>query len=117
MSKDRDASVNQAINTPTSGQQQVQIQIDDAQTDVHYSTTSRVWGSAEEVYLDFAGGIRPAGAGKAVMRVEQRIILSPWSAKRLAIALNQVVANHEKQFGPLELDVRKRSAAAEEASG
>lgn len=107
-------AVNQAVVAPQAGQQQVQIQIDESAADVHYSTTSRVWGSAEEVYLDFAGGIKPSAPGKAVMRVEQRIILSPWSAKRLAIALNQVVANHEKQFGVLELDVRKRSAAGGE---
>jgi len=41
---------------PGDGQQQsqMQLQIDDDQVLVSYSTTARVWGSAEEINVDFA---------------------------------------------------------------
>jgi len=88
---------------------QLQLQIDDAQTPVTYSSTVRVWGSAEEINLDFAGPIRPGGqSGVARMKIEQRITVNPWAAKRLAIALGQAVQRYEKTYGTLELDERKR---------
>lgn len=98
----------EAINAPAGGGGQMEIQVDDTGAATLYSTTSRVWGSAEEIYLDFGGNLRPAGPSRAVLKVEQRVILSPWAAKRLAIALSQVVANYERLYGTLELDQRKR---------
>ena len=89
-------------------QQQLQLQIDDAETPVTYSTTVRVWGSAEEFNLDFAGPLRPSGPNAAKLKIDQRVILNPWAAKRLAIALSQAVQRYEGAYGALELDARKR---------
>ena len=89
-------------------QQQMQLQIDDSQTPVTYSTTVRVWGSAEEINLDFAGPIRPTGPSSARLKIDQRVVLNPWAAKRLALALNQAVVRYEQTYGNLELDARKR---------
>ncbi len=89
-------------------QQQVQIQVDDAQTAVTYSSTVRVWGSAEEVNLDFAGPLRPTGPKSAKLKIDHRVILNPWAAKRLCLAMNQAIARYEKAYGPLEVDPRKR---------
>jgi hypothetical protein len=91
---------------------QVQLQIDDASAPVTYSTTVRVWGSAEEFNLDFAGPLRPAGQGAARLKIDQRLVLNPWAAKRLAIALGQAVGRYEQTYGALELDERKRRVAA-----
>jgi hypothetical protein len=91
-------------------QRQLQLQIDDAQTPVTYSTTVRVWGSAEEFNLDFAGALRPTGPTTARLKIDQRIVLNPWAAKRLAIALGQAVARYEQAYGNLELDANKRLA-------
>ncbi len=99
------------------GDRPIELQLDDSATAKLYSSTSRVWGSAEEIYLDFASGIQAAGENKALLKIDQRVVLSPWGAKRLALALNQVVANYEKMYGPLEIDQRKRllSGAASSA--
>ena len=71
-----------------------------------------VWGSAEEINLDFAGPIRATNQPKvARLRIDQRVTLNPWAAKRLAIALNQAVARYEQTYGALELDERKRRTA------
>ena len=89
-------------------QQQVQLQIDDSQAETTYSSTVRVSGTAEEINLDFAGPIRPTGPKAATLKIEQRVILNPWAAKRLAVALGQAVQRYEQSYGPLELDPRKR---------
>jgi len=95
-------------------QQQVQLQIDDSTTPVTYSTTVRVWGSAEEINLDFAGPIRPTGqSGTVRLKIDQRMVLNPYAAKRLAIALGQAVGRYEQTYGVLELDERKRRTKSE----
>lgn len=98
----------EAISAPGQDQSQFQLQIDDAATPVAYSTTVRVWGSSEEINLDFAGPIRPAGKNQARLKIDQRMILNPWAAKRLAIALGQAVGRYEQAYGTLELDEKKR---------
>jgi len=93
-------------------QQQIQLQIDDSQTPLLYSTTVRVWGSSEEINLDFAGPIRPGGQPHtARLKIDQRVVLNPWAAKRLAVALGQAVGRYEASYGTLELDERKRRVA------
>ena len=99
-------------------QQQMQLQIDDSSTPVSYSTTARVWGSAEEINLDFAGPIRPTGqANVARLKIDQRVVLNPWAAKRLAIALGQAVTRYEQTYGALEVDERKRRVNGTSPSG
>ncbi len=101
----------ETISTPAGDQQQnVQIQVDDAQTPVTYSSTVRVWGSAEEINLDFAGPLRPTGPKSARLKIDQRMVLNPWAAKRLCLAMNQAIARYEKAYGTLEIDPRKRLA-------
>ena len=115
MAKDNDTGAATAANVETISAaadaqrgQQVQVQIDESKTQTDYSTTVRVWGSAEEINLDFAGPIRPAGPQTARLKIERRVVMNPWAAKRLAIALGQAVAQYEKAYGTLELDQRKR---------
>lgn len=94
---------------PTDQAGQLRLMIDDEETPLLYSTTVRVWHSPEEINLDFAGPIRPNREQKtARLRVDQRVVLNPWAAKRLALALNQAMARYEQTYGLLELDERKR---------
>lgn len=88
--------------------QQMQLKVDDSNTPSTYSSTVRVWASAEEINLDFAGPLRPSGPKEATLKIDQRMILNPYAAKRLALALGQAVARYEQSYGSLELDPRKR---------
>ena len=98
--------------------QQIQLQIDDSQTPLLYSTTVRVWGSSEEINLDFAGPIRPGTQPRtARLKIDQRVVLNPWAAKRLAVALGQAVGRFEATYGTLELDERRRRVAGAPAPG
>jgi len=104
---------NETLAAPTEAQRpQVQLQIDDSKAETTYSTTVRVWGSAEEINLDFAGPIRPTQQQNvARLQIDQRIVMNPYAAKRLAIALSQAVTRYEQTYGTLELDERKRREA------
>ncbi len=100
------------------GQQQVRLNIDERNLKTGYANAFRTSGTAEEVMLDF--GLNLVGPpvqqdGKQtpqiVFQVNERIVLNYFSAKRLAIALSQLVRRHEEQFGEIELDVAKRAKA------
>lgn len=112
MAKDPKAEQQQQQETVTApeGQSgQTQLQIEDENANVSYSSTSRIWGSAEEIIVDFSQGVRPAGKqGAAKLKVDSRVILSPWAAKRLALALGQTIQRYEQTYGILEIDPRKR---------
>ncbi|MDP7692240.1 MAG: DUF3467 domain-containing protein [Vicinamibacterales bacterium] len=113
MSKDKDS---QPIETISAGsdQQQIQLQIDDSETPIHYCSTARVWGTAEEINVDFAGPVRATNQPKiARLKIDNRVVLNPWAAKRLALALGQAVARHEQTYGVLELDERKRRVSGD----
>lgn len=90
--------------------QQMQLQIDESQLKNYYASTARVWGSAEEILIDLAQGIRqsPNQPNVQVLRPDARVVMSPPAAKRLAIALSQAIQRYENSYGSIETDPRKR---------
>ncbi len=99
----------ETITSPEGEQSQMQLQIDESKVENYYSSTARVYGLAEELIVDFSQGIRPSGRENiSVMRIDARVILSPWAAKRLALALGQAVQRYEQAYGVLEIDPRRR---------
>lgn len=101
---------NESIETISTAEAetQVQLQIDDKDTPSLYSSTIRVSGTNEEINVDLGGPIRSTGPKTATLKIDQRIILNPWAAKRLALALGQAVQRYEQTFGTIELDPAKR---------
>ena len=95
------------------GQQQVRLRLDETQMDTTYANAFRTNGTAEEVMLDFGLNILSPPASKdaqaeIIFKINERVILNYYSAKRLAITLSQLIRRHEEQFGELEMDVAKR---------
>ncbi|MBI1368651.1 MAG: DUF3467 domain-containing protein [Planctomycetes bacterium] len=89
--------------------QQVQIRVDDAGATTHYSSLAHVTSSAEEIIVSFSQGLRPSGQQNVgLMKIDERVIMSPWAAKRLALALSQTVQRYEQTYGAIEVDPRKR---------
>ena len=95
------------------GQRQIQIRVDERDMRTSYANAFRTNGTAEEVLLDF--GLNLVGPAQQkqdrpeiVFRVNDRVIMNYYSAKRLAITLSQLIRRHEEQFGELEMDVAKR---------
>ncbi len=95
------------------GQRQVRLHVDEREMRTSYANAFRTNGSAEEVMLDFGlNTVVPSAQQKdqpeIVFKVNDRVILNYYSAKRLAITLSQLIRRHEEQFGELEMDVAKR---------
>lgn len=96
----------------TNAGNQLQVQIDDNDVPTTYASIVQVRGSGEEVIVDFGGPLKMVAQGQAVLRVNERVILNPWAAKRLQMALTQAIEGYEQAYGPLELDDRKRREKA-----
>ena len=98
------------------GQQQVQLRIDESSLQTTYANAFRSNGTAEEVILDFGlnvvGPPTQQGQPQILFKVNQRVIMNYYSVKRLAITLSQLIRRHEEQFGEMELDVSKRRTGA-----
>jgi hypothetical protein len=109
MSKELGNDTIQSIaGSATQQQNQLQVTIDDAQTATLYGSNVRLWNSNEELFVDVAGPLRPTGPKTATMKIEQRVILNPFAAKRLAMMLSQWVHQYEQTYGTVELDERRR---------
>ena len=80
---------------------------------ITYANFCRGTLSPEEVILDL--GFNPNAFGVKVLaedvEIKNRIILSPSAAKRLLLLLNNMVQNHEQNFGEIEVDFRRRLKA------
>ena len=104
----------QTVAAPEGQNQQMRLSIDDSNATTYYAPTARVWGTAEELVADFAQRLTPTGDNATTMNVEARVIMSPWAAKRLAMALQQAVQRYEQTYGELVVDPRQR---AQQSSG
>lgn len=70
-----------------------------------YANVCNVTSTREEVVMLF--GINQAwnrGQKEVTVQLTDRIIISPYAAKRLAKLLDGVVSEYEKRFGPLNVD-------------
>ncbi|MGQ9574534.1 MAG: DUF3467 domain-containing protein [Thermoguttaceae bacterium] len=84
------------------------VQIEDSKLVASYANFCRVTGTPEEVILDFALNSQPLEATTQPVLISQRIILNPYTAKRLLYALQMSVERHEATFGALETNVARR---------
>jgi hypothetical protein len=83
--------------------QQPTVKWDDANLRSTYANVANVSSTREEVILLF--GINQAwarGQSQVTVQLTDRVILSPFAAKRLATLLNGVVGEYEKRFGSLD---------------
>lgn len=103
----------QAAEAPQAAPQQQapqrqQIEVDDSAILACYANFCRVTGSPEELTIDFAFNPNPVGVPTEPIKLQQRIIVNFYTAKRLLAALSMSVQRHEAVFGVLETDIQKR---------
>ena len=89
-------------------QQTQEVIVDDSGANAGYANFCRVSSTPEELILDLGLNPTPYATGKVDVKVNQRIILNHFTAKRLWSALSMALQRHEQAFGVLETDVRKR---------
>jgi hypothetical protein len=96
---------------PSAEQQQAAqqaINVDESTAMAAYANFCRVSSTPEELILDLGLNPHPYGTGDISIKVSQRIIMNHFTAKRLLSALTMALQRHERAFGVLETDVRKR---------
>jgi hypothetical protein len=89
------------------------IRWDDSSLKSSYANVCNVSSTRDEIVLVF--GINHAwerGKSELVVQLTDRVILSPFAAKRLGHLLNNVVREYEQRFGALSLETRQPDAGA-----
>jgi hypothetical protein len=84
--------------------EQTRIVWDDTNMRSVYSNATNVAGGREEIVLLF--GMNQAwhsGQKEIKVQLSDRIILSPFAAKRLSVLLNNVLRDYESRYGKLEI--------------
>ncbi|MHC2066924.1 DUF3467 domain-containing protein [Bremerella sp. T1] len=85
-----------------------QVELDESGALAGYANFCRVTGTPEELIIDFGLNTQPMVQSQDKIKVNQRIILNYYTAKRMLGALHMAVQRHEAAFGPLETDIQKR---------
>ena len=84
--------------------QQVKIRWDDSSMKSAYANVCNVAGTREEIVLLF--GMNQAwhsGQQEVTIQLADRVVLSPFVAKRLTVLLNNVIKDYESKYGTLEV--------------
>ena len=105
MSKDQRDAV---AASPEQTAPQAQIKWDDSKMSSSYANVCNVMSTREEVVLMF--GINQAwhaGQKEVTIQLTDRIILSPYAAKRLSLLLTNIMRQHEARFGSLGVDISR----------
>lgn len=83
---------------------QVKVRWDDTNMRNIYANVCNVAGTREEIVLLF--GMNQAwhsGQKEVTVQLADRIVLSPFVAKRLSMLLNNVVRDYETKYGSLDI--------------
>src|SRR5215510_15519324 len=87
------------------GAEGTRIKWDDTAMKSSYANVCNVTSTREEVVMLF--GINQAwnrGQKEVTIQLTDRIIISPYAAKRLTVLLDGVVKEYEKRFGALNVE-------------
>jgi hypothetical protein len=81
------------------------IKWDDSNMKSAYANVCNVTSTREEVVMLF--GMNQAwnrGQKEVTIQLTDRIVISPYAAKRMSVLLNSVVKEYENRFGALNID-------------
>jgi len=100
------------VEKPAAGGEptQVRITLEDSHVEASYTNFCRVTGTPEEIIVDFALNPNPFARQDQVVKVDKRLVMNHYTAKRLFAALQQTIMRHEQNFGVIELNVQRRLA-------
>ena len=102
MTKKEEASVEKMadVNAP-------KVNWDASGMSTSYANVVNVSSTREEVTLLFGTNVTLfTGQNEFTVKLSDRIILSPFAAKRLMLLLNNVVGEYEKRWGQLGVEAR-----------
>ena len=89
-----------------------QVVWDDSKMDSSYANVCNVASTREEVVVLFGTNQAWKGSEAEVkVQLANRIILSPFAAKRLSLLLANVIGQYESRFGTLDAAVQEATTA------
>jgi hypothetical protein len=94
---------NQQTGAPSGAQ--LNVHWDDTNMKSLYSNVCNVTGTREEIIVLF--GVHQAwqsGVKDVTVQLQERIILSPYGAKRLNLLLTRALREYESRYGPLDIE-------------
>jgi hypothetical protein len=85
---------------------QARLHWDDSRMVTHFSNVVNIQSTREQVDLFFGTNQTWNTTGDATLTIElsNRMILSPFAAKRLSVALAGVLREYESRYGALNID-------------
>ncbi len=89
--------------------QQRRIQLRDAGVSTHYASFFTVTAGQDAILLSFGNQL-----GAEAIQIEDKVVLSPRNAKRMAISLGQVIRRYEQQQGEIDINVAPPAGAADQ---
>jgi hypothetical protein len=103
MSEEEKAAPGEAQGQP------MQVNVDTSSMSTLYANFFRVTGTPEELVLDFGLNTQlMQGGTPEQVKLDQRLVLSFYTAKRLVNALSWAMNRHESTFGVVETDFQRR---------
>jgi len=111
MAKDEPSAPQPQSQTGTP--QRTTVTVNDTEALTMYANFCRVTGTPEELIVDFGLNAQPVGSQTHPIKINQRIIVNFYTAKRLLAALQMSIQRHEATFGVLETDIQKRMKRVE----
>ena len=90
-------SESDAVPQEKEGAEQRRIQIRDAGVVTHYANFFTIMGGKEAILLSFGTQF----SSPDTVQLEEKIVLSPPNAKRMAISLGQVIRRYESEHGEI----------------
>ncbi len=94
--------------TPPAGNTQVKIRWDSSSMRSAYANVFNVAGTREEVVLLFGmNQAWDATQKELTVQLSDRLVLSPFVAKRLSIVLGNVIRDYELRYGKLDVETRQ----------
>jgi len=105
--KENEITTSEPTTQTTTDTGQVRIRWDSSNMRSAYANVFNVAGTREEIVLFFGmNQAWDAAAKEVTVQLSDRIVLSPFVAKRLSIVLNNVVRDYENRYGKLDVEVR-----------
>ena len=90
----------------SAGRTRPTVKFDDRGITNAYTNVCNVSSSREEFFLMFGmNNARERDASEVGVKLNSRVILSPFAAKRLAMLLDSVVKQYEGRFGSMDLGI------------
>ena len=98
-----------SVRAQAESSQQNRIEIDSSTALPIYANYARVTGTADEAIIDF--GVFAGSQDEPVrpIKINQQVVMNYYTLKRITLSLQATLDRHEKTFGPIELDIEKRT--------